>query len=552
MPYDVYSQAGADAKFLTEVDGGDPDAAPLPVTLRRGTTAEWATANPVLAAGEPGTDLDTGVLKVGDGVAAWDALPALDPSGIAAGVKSGELCALDTPDGIADVVHPSVVTVPGRWNGYTYWMAVTGMPEDRENPLVLVSEDGATWTVPPGGTNPVFPLSWTRAKGYVYNSDTSLTLIGDTMWMLFRTVENVTLSREAIWLSKSTDGITWSDPATPLWVMNNSDITARASLSPTLVVLPGSGHLAIFTVHAVDGTLAGAMTVERRVSTDNGVTWGAPTTCTTPDLFSSSVLSSQIWHLEVRAHGGQLHLLGQAQSANGVPNRLHYWQSDDDGATWYGNRSPIFGSDGSETVDYYRSSLQPSLYGSGWDLWVTDWTAKRLRYYRNFDLSAGAPDLRLGRGIWLPTEHLSTSVGGLTTLLPSGNARLMGWRLAENALGRVTGTIIRPRGWRRMRATLYWINDGAGAGNVYWSAVFASYDVGDAPVSLGTTHDSQGSVRVVAAGAQGVLMRTVMSMPGTDSSPGEFTVVLIARDAAQATDTLENRVLLLGAYIEPV
>ena len=34
MPFDVYSQAGADAKFLTEVDGGDPDAAPLPVVDR--------------------------------------------------------------------------------------------------------------------------------------------------------------------------------------------------------------------------------------------------------------------------------------------------------------------------------------------------------------------------------------------------------------------------------------------------------------------------------------------------------------------------------------
>ena len=75
MPFDVYSQAGADAKFLTEVDGGDPDAAPLPVTLRRGTTAEWTAANPVLSAGEPGVDLDTGEQRLGDGVTAWSSLP---------------------------------------------------------------------------------------------------------------------------------------------------------------------------------------------------------------------------------------------------------------------------------------------------------------------------------------------------------------------------------------------------------------------------------------------------------------------------------------------
>jgi hypothetical protein len=43
--------------------------------LRRGTAAEWTSLNPVLAEGEPGFEDDTGVLKVGDGVSAWSALP---------------------------------------------------------------------------------------------------------------------------------------------------------------------------------------------------------------------------------------------------------------------------------------------------------------------------------------------------------------------------------------------------------------------------------------------------------------------------------------------
>lgn len=45
------------------------------IQLRRGTSAQWAAANPVLAAGEPGVDLDTDVLKIGDGVTAWATLP---------------------------------------------------------------------------------------------------------------------------------------------------------------------------------------------------------------------------------------------------------------------------------------------------------------------------------------------------------------------------------------------------------------------------------------------------------------------------------------------
>jgi hypothetical protein len=43
--------------------------------FRRGTIAEWVDSNPVLFAGEPGVELDTGKFKIGNGVAAWLALP---------------------------------------------------------------------------------------------------------------------------------------------------------------------------------------------------------------------------------------------------------------------------------------------------------------------------------------------------------------------------------------------------------------------------------------------------------------------------------------------
>lgn len=45
------------------------------IQVRRGTEAEWSSANPVLAAGEPGAELDTGKIKFGDGASAWAALP---------------------------------------------------------------------------------------------------------------------------------------------------------------------------------------------------------------------------------------------------------------------------------------------------------------------------------------------------------------------------------------------------------------------------------------------------------------------------------------------
>ena len=40
--------------------------------LRRDTASRWTAVNPVLAEGEPGFELDSGKIKIGDGVTAWN------------------------------------------------------------------------------------------------------------------------------------------------------------------------------------------------------------------------------------------------------------------------------------------------------------------------------------------------------------------------------------------------------------------------------------------------------------------------------------------------
>lgn len=45
------------------------------IQLRRGTAAEWAAANPILAPAEPGFETDTGKEKIGNGISTWTALP---------------------------------------------------------------------------------------------------------------------------------------------------------------------------------------------------------------------------------------------------------------------------------------------------------------------------------------------------------------------------------------------------------------------------------------------------------------------------------------------
>ena len=46
--------------------------------LRRGNAEVWAKNNPVLAAGEPGFELDTGKLKIGNGNDTYNDLPYID------------------------------------------------------------------------------------------------------------------------------------------------------------------------------------------------------------------------------------------------------------------------------------------------------------------------------------------------------------------------------------------------------------------------------------------------------------------------------------------
>lgn len=51
------------------------------IQIRRDTSANWATENPVLAQGEIGLELDSGQIKIGDGSTTWTGLTYFDPIG---------------------------------------------------------------------------------------------------------------------------------------------------------------------------------------------------------------------------------------------------------------------------------------------------------------------------------------------------------------------------------------------------------------------------------------------------------------------------------------
>lgn len=58
------------------------------IQVRRGTAAQWTTANPLLLAGEIGFESDTNKVKIGDGATAWAALKYLVDPGSNSGVAT--------------------------------------------------------------------------------------------------------------------------------------------------------------------------------------------------------------------------------------------------------------------------------------------------------------------------------------------------------------------------------------------------------------------------------------------------------------------------------
>lgn len=71
------------------------------IQLRRDTAANWASNNPVLAAGEPSLETDTKVEKIGDGVTAYNALPAKSAGTLADGSVTNAKLNTEVEDRIA-------------------------------------------------------------------------------------------------------------------------------------------------------------------------------------------------------------------------------------------------------------------------------------------------------------------------------------------------------------------------------------------------------------------------------------------------------------------
>jgi hypothetical protein len=289
--------------------------------------------------------------------------------------------ALPTYEGSGEAVHPDVLHFPLGWRGWEYWMAVTPYPRgdaSHENPSILVSHDGESWTVPPGLANPVVP-----APRGGYNSDPDLVYdaAGDRLTLVYREVSG---GFNVIRSVASTDGVAWGGASTLFRVPNHR------ALSPAFDVTDPARPLAWYVDAGAAGCTTRSATVTLRVGDGPGALapaapdegWSAerPTTLRLPGYV--------VWHLDVtysaarEEYWGIVHAFPEGASCG--QGDLYLARSPD-GVRWTTYPTPLLTA---RVTDWTRASLYRAS-------WVLDDESDRLDVW----FSARALDGRWSVGL---------------------------------------------------------------------------------------------------------------------------------------------------------
>ena len=249
---------------------------------------------------------------------------------------------IPTHDGSGQATHPSILFFDSGWNGYRYWMAMTPYPHARdseEDPNIIASNDGVTWSVPEGLSNPLDDEPGGRAG---YNSDTNLAFADGTMFLTWRRVRN----RQTVefLMRTSTDGVHWTDTtliATP----------KRNTLSQSLVRMNGKWRMYAIQTSPGENELVYWETDDLFPAPSS---WGQKVNCSTNTLGPDY----EPWHVDVQLVDGHWYglMADTAWNKTGALDRVHMMVSDD-GDNWTVAETPLFPTAGEAYDAHYKSGF---------------------------------------------------------------------------------------------------------------------------------------------------------------------------------------------------
>jgi len=237
------------------------------IQLRRGTAAQWTSANPTLASGEVGVETDTNKQKIGDGTTAWNSLGYFNVNGISFGTTgltpststsgnvtvAGTLVVANGGTGLTTIPAGNVVI--GNGTSALYGIA----PGTAGNVLTSI---GGVWTSnaavggggSPGGSTT--QVQYNNSGSFA--GDANLTFSGSTLTSANLIVSNLTVS-QAVFSSATKQLVSNPITGTGSVVMNASPIITSPSLITPALGSPTSGNMAATTsipVANATGTLA--------------------------------------------------------------------------------------------------------------------------------------------------------------------------------------------------------------------------------------------------------------------------------------------------------
>ena len=328
-----------------------------------------------------------------------------------------------------ELVHPKAIHIPGGFNGWSYWMAVTPYPSsnsDLENPSILVSNNLVDWQEPVGLTN---PISGQPSSGFYSDPDLFYDVVKNRLICIWRgsfTPEAIAAGVSDVFYYKTSfDGVTWSTKVLMLTVPNRE-------VNPIMIYL--NGQYWLFTMMFTDDATSTQISIRKSdtILDFQGIT---PVTAvvSTPDGTSP-------WHPDIIRIGNRFIMV---TDVNGASQTSIYIGESIDGLNWTFNETELLKGGGVPLLSYpsvfYRSSIIKG-YGDvlahliigakgsdGWRLGynvikkATDFFSLPERINRLGRLKAGSSEVVLGFDtFWRANGAVGDADSGQTWSVTSG------------------------------------------------------------------------------------------------------------------------------------